>query len=67
MDLTFSPAEDDFRAECRDWLAAHVPRPALPSGDTRDGFGRHLEWERTLFDAQFELVAPLAQAAYVFL
>jgi hypothetical protein len=57
MDLTFTPAEDQFRAECRDWLAAHVPRPALPSGDTRAGFTEHLEWERTLFDARYAVVS----------
>ena len=57
MDLTFSPEEERFRAECRDWLAAHVPRPSLPSGDTRDGFAAHLEWERTLFDARYAVVS----------
>jgi alkylation response protein AidB-like acyl-CoA dehydrogenase len=57
MDLTFSPAEEQFRAECRDWLAEHIPRPALPSGDTREGFASHLEWERTLFDAQYAVVS----------
>jgi len=57
MDLTFSAAEEQFRAECRDWLAAHVPRPALPSGDTREGFAAHLEWERTLFDARYAVVS----------
>jgi alkylation response protein AidB-like acyl-CoA dehydrogenase len=57
MDLTFTPTEERFRAECRDWLAAHVPRPALPSGDTREGFAAHLEWERTLFDARYAVVS----------
>ena len=57
MDLTFSPAEEQFRAECRAWLEANVPRPALPSGDTREGFAAHLEWERTLFDARYAVVS----------
>ena len=57
MDLEFSPAEEAFRAECRAWLDAHVPRPALPSGDTREGFAAHLEWERTLFDARYAVVS----------
>ena len=57
MDLSFSPAEEAFRAECRAWLDANVPRPALPSGDTRAGFAAHLEWERTLFDARFAVVS----------
>jgi alkylation response protein AidB-like acyl-CoA dehydrogenase len=57
MDLSFSSAEDAFRTDCRDWLAAHVPDPALPSGDTREGFAAHLEWERTLFDARYAVVS----------
>ena len=57
MDLSFSPEEEAFRAECRAWLEANVPRPALPSGDTRAGFAAHLEWERALFDARFAVVS----------
>jgi alkylation response protein AidB-like acyl-CoA dehydrogenase len=57
MDLSFSPAEAQFRAECRSWLEANVPHPALPSGDTRAGFTAHLEWERTLFDAGYAVVS----------
>ncbi len=57
MDLTWTPAEDAFRAEARAWLAAHVPAAPLPSGDTREGFARHLEWERTLFDARWAVVS----------
>ena len=57
MDLTFSEPETAFRAECRAWLEANVPRPALPSGDTAEGFALHREWERTLFDAGFAVVS----------
>ncbi len=57
MDLTFSPADEQFRAECRAWLRANVPRPALPSGDTLAGFAAHLEWERRLFDARYAVVS----------
>src|SRR5438477_1487428 len=57
MDLSFSAAEEQFRADCRSWLEANVPRPALPSGDTRAGFAAHLEWERTLFDARYAVVS----------
>ncbi len=57
MDLTWSPSEQAFRAEVREWLAAHVPAGPLPSGDTREGFARHLEWERTLFDARYAVVS----------
>ncbi len=56
MDLGFSAEDEAFRAEARAWLEANVPRPALQSGDTREGFARHLEWERALFDARFAVV-----------
>jgi alkylation response protein AidB-like acyl-CoA dehydrogenase len=57
MDLSFSPEEDAFRAECRAWLDANVARPALPSGDTHAGFAAHLEWERALFEARLAVVS----------
>ena len=57
MDLTFSPAEEAFRREVREWLAANVPNPPLPSGDTHEGFAAHLEWERRLFDARLAVVS----------
>jgi len=57
MDLSFTSEEQAFRDEVRDWLAANVPTEPLPSGDTRDGFGRHLEWERKLFDAGYSVVS----------
>jgi alkylation response protein AidB-like acyl-CoA dehydrogenase len=56
VDLTFTADEDAFRTECRAWLEANVPR-GLPSGDTREGFAAHLEWERALFDARFAVVS----------
>jgi len=43
MDLTFTREEEAFRAEARAWLEANVPRPPLPSGDTRGGFALHEE------------------------
>ena len=57
MDLTFTDQEEAFRAEARAWLEANVPRPALPSGDTREGFALHKEWERRLFDARWAVVS----------
>ena len=57
MDLTESPAEQAFRAEARAWLEANVPRPALASGDTREGFAAHLDWERALFEARWSVVS----------
>ena len=57
MDLTWSEEDEAFRADARAWLEAHVPRPALPSGDTRDGFARHLEWEKLLFENRWAVVS----------
>ena len=57
MDLTWSAEDEAFRAEARSWLEANVPRPALPSGDTREGFAAHLEWERLLFDNRWSVVS----------
>ncbi|KPK17870.1 MAG: acyl-CoA dehydrogenase [Myxococcales bacterium SG8_38] len=57
MDLDFTESENAFRQECRDWLEAHVPREPLASGDTREGFSQHLEWERKLFDAGWAAVS----------
>jgi alkylation response protein AidB-like acyl-CoA dehydrogenase len=56
MDLTWSAAEDEFRHEARAWLEGNVPRN-LPSGDTREGFARHLEWERLLFENRWAVVS----------
>jgi alkylation response protein AidB-like acyl-CoA dehydrogenase len=57
VDLTFTEQEDAFRAEARAWLEENVPRPPLPSGDTREGFALHKEWERALFDARWAVVS----------
>lgn len=57
MDLTWSAEEQAFRSEARAWLQANVPREPLPSGDTRDGFAAHLEWERALFAARWSVVS----------
>jgi alkylation response protein AidB-like acyl-CoA dehydrogenase len=57
MDLTWSESEEAFRAEARAWLAEHVPRTPLPSGDTRAGFAAHLEWERQLHADRWSVVS----------
>ena len=57
MDLTETDGERAFRAECGAWLTEHVPSEPLPSGDTRDGFARHLDWERELYDAGWAVVS----------
>ncbi|EFL29959.1 pimeloyl-CoA dehydrogenase, large subunit [Streptomyces viridochromogenes DSM 40736] len=57
MDLDFTPAEDVFRAEVRNWLASHVPAVPLPSLETAEGFAAHREWERTLFADRWSVVS----------
>jgi alkylation response protein AidB-like acyl-CoA dehydrogenase len=57
MDLRPTPAEDAFRAEARDWLAANKPDLPMPSGDTADGFEVHRAWERRLYEAGWAVVS----------
>lgn len=57
MDLQLTDRERAFRDEARGWLAANVPPEGLGSGDTREGFFRHVEWEKRLFDAGWAVVS----------
>ncbi len=56
MELTETAEEAAFRDEARTWLQANVPS-GLASGDTREGFAAHLEWEQALFDARWAVVS----------
>ena len=56
MDLTETASEQEFRGEARAWLAANVPHE-LGSGDTREGFARHLLWEKQLHAARWAVVS----------
>ena len=49
MNLEFTERQVAFRAECREWLRDNVPTDDLGSGDTRDGFARHVVWEKALY------------------
>jgi alkylation response protein AidB-like acyl-CoA dehydrogenase len=57
MDLSYTEREETFRRECRTWLEANVPTKPLPSGDTADGFSRHVAWEKRLFEARWAVVS----------
>jgi alkylation response protein AidB-like acyl-CoA dehydrogenase len=57
VDLTWSESEDAFRVEARTWLESNVPTPSLPSGDTKDGFALHLEWEHRLAADKWAVVS----------
>ncbi len=49
MDLTFSPAETEFRDELRGWLADNNPGEA-PTGDEDAHYAFRRDWQRTLYD-----------------
>ena len=63
MDLTWTDAEEAFRTEARAWLVEHLDLwkqeigGEPESGDTREGFARHLEWERLLFENRWAVVS----------
>ncbi|WP_329574228.1 acyl-CoA dehydrogenase family protein [Streptomyces sp. NBC_01361] len=57
MDLDFTPAEEAFRAEAREWLAAHVPGEPLPSLETGEGFAAHRAWEAQLHAGRWSVVS----------
>jgi alkylation response protein AidB-like acyl-CoA dehydrogenase len=57
MDLTYTPEQQAFRAEVREWLAAHVPSGPLEHYDaTREGFEAHRQWEKTLKSGDWGMV-----------
>jgi alkylation response protein AidB-like acyl-CoA dehydrogenase len=56
MDLTYTPAQQAFRAEARTWLAANVPSEPLQSFDTEQGFAEHRAWEARLNEGRWGMV-----------
>ncbi|MFN2543072.1 MAG: acyl-CoA dehydrogenase family protein [Actinomycetota bacterium] len=52
MDLSFTPEQEAFRSEVREWLDEHVPT-SLPSAGTREGFEAHRAWEQHMFRAGY--------------
>lgn len=56
MDLNYTPAQQAFRAEVREWLQANVPSEKFASYDTRDGFEQHRSWEATLAEGGWSSV-----------
>lgn len=57
VDLSLSTADEEFRAEARAWLAAHVPRTPLPSLETAEGFAAHRAWEAELAADRWSVVS----------
>ena len=56
LDLQFTREQQQFRAEVRAWMAAHVPRTALPTLESAAGFAQHRQWERTLASGNWGMV-----------
>ncbi|MEU1351936.1 acyl-CoA dehydrogenase family protein [Streptomyces sp. NPDC005775] len=57
MDLDFDAADEAFRTEVREWLAAHVPAAPLPSLETAEGFAAHRAWEAVLAADRWSVVS----------
>ncbi|GHH16862.1 acyl-CoA dehydrogenase [Streptomyces rubradiris] len=57
VDLSLSTVDEEFRAEARAWLAAHVPRTPLPSLETAEGFAAHRAWEAELAADRWSVVS----------
>ena len=56
MRLEYTEKQKKFRTEIRDWLAANVPKRALKSFDTQEGFEEHRAWEAKLNEGHWSMV-----------
>lgn len=56
MDLNYTPEQQAFRQELRNWLADNVPKQKLKSFDTEEGFQQHRDWEATLNQGRWGMV-----------
>lgn len=56
MDLQFTPEQQAFRAEVRQWLQDNVPCQPLESFDTEAGFEAHRQWEKKLSEGRWSAV-----------
>ncbi len=56
MDLAYTPRQQAFRQEVREWLAAHVPAERLVTLERKDGFDQHVAWERELASGNWGMV-----------
>lgn len=57
MNLDLTPAQEEFAAQARAWLAEHTPKTPLPSMDTEAGFAAHREWEAQLAEGRWSVVS----------
>lgn len=56
MRLEYTERQKKFRAEVRAWLEANVPKSALTSFDTEEGFAEHRAWEAKLNEGHWSAV-----------
>ena len=56
MNLNYTPDQDAFRTEIREWLADHVPAKPLLTLEGEEGFYQHVEWERKLASGNWGMV-----------
>jgi alkylation response protein AidB-like acyl-CoA dehydrogenase len=56
MQLSYTPEQQAFRQEVREWLSANVPKQPLKSFDTEEGFQQHREWEARLNEGRWGMV-----------
>ena len=62
MDLTYTPEQETFRRDVREWLVRNVE--TLPSPGTREGFEAHRAWERKLAAAGFDESDVITRAIF---
>jgi len=56
MHLQYTPEQRAFRAEVRAWMETNVPQEPLVTLECREGYDRHVEWERTLASGNWGMV-----------
>jgi alkylation response protein AidB-like acyl-CoA dehydrogenase len=54
--LEYTERQQRFRREVRDWLEHNLPKRALQSFDTKEGFAEHRAWEGRLFEGHWSAV-----------
>ena len=56
MNLSYTSEQQEFRAEVRAWMEAHVPKEPLGTLECREGDDQHVAWERTLASGNWGMV-----------
>lgn len=56
MDLQFTPEQQRFRQEVRNWMEANVPAEPFITLERQEGYDQHVEWERTLASGNWGMV-----------